>query len=89
MKTISLQQKRELVQTALSCGIMNGGIAGIIEDVRKAESIISEYWMKYNEKDGYWYAKVPNPRRGGKKTAIKRRKKEDLEADLKRRWGEQ
>ena len=82
MNNISLQQKRELVQTALSCGIMNGGIAGIIEDVRKAESIISQYWMKYNEKDGYWYAKVPNPRRGGKKTAIKRRKKEDLEAAI-------
>ena len=79
MKTISLQQKRELVQTALSCGIMNGGIAGIQDEVNKADEIIGMYWTKYNENDGYWYARVPNGKQGGQKKLIKRRNKADMD----------
>ncbi len=62
-----------------TCDIMDRGIAGINENLKTAESIISQYWMKYNANDGYWYAKVPNPKKGGRKTAIKRRQKADLE----------
>ncbi|MBP5237030.1 MAG: hypothetical protein J6128_05880 [Clostridia bacterium] len=38
--------------------------------------------MKYNENDENWYAKVLNPKRGGKKTCIKRRNKLNLEAAI-------
>ncbi len=88
MKRINSQEERkmpgpapnsesEFVQVTPEYGIMSNGIAG--HNMKKAKEIISQYWMKYNEKDGYWYAKVPNPKRGGKKTAIKRRNKLDLE----------
>ena len=79
MDNITLDQKMEPAQLDESCDIMSLGVAGSTGNVKKAETIISQYWMKYNEKDGYWYAKVPNPKRGGKRTAIKRRKKQDLE----------
>ena len=65
MDNITLDQKMEPAQFGESCDIMAHGAAGSTGNVKKAETIISQYWMKYNEKDGYWYAKVPNPKRGG------------------------
>ena len=82
MKELSFQQDRDIFPEAEECDMMDPGIAGIIEEMRKAKDIICQYWMKYNENDGYWYAKVPNPKRGGKKTAIKRRSKRDLETAI-------
>ena len=82
MKELSFQQDRDIFPEAEECDMMDPGIAGIIKEMRKAKDIISQYWMKYNENDGYWYAKVPNPKRGGKKTAIKRRSKRDLETAI-------
>ena len=75
MTKLTLQQKRDVFPEAEKYDMIDPGIAGIKEELKKAKDIISQYWMKYNEKDGYWYAKVPNPKRGGKKTAIKRRSK--------------
>ena len=79
MKEILKTHEQEQPLSAEACGIIDPGVAGNNHELRKASEIISQYWMKYNEKDGYWYAKVPNPKRGGKKTAIKRRSKLDLE----------
>ena len=79
MTNLSRKQESGIFREAEKYDMIDPGIAGIKEELKKAKDIISQYWMKYNEKDGYWYAKVPNPKRGGKKTAIKRRSKKALE----------
>ena len=82
MKELSFQQNRDVFPEAEKYDMINPGAAENNQKLRTASEIISQYWMKYNEKDGYWYAKVPNPKRGGKKTAIKRRSKQDLESAI-------
>ena len=84
MEELTLKQKRQIVQTAVSCGIMNPGIAKLQEDVKAADDIIGLYWMKYNSNDGYWYARVPNLNKGGKKSLIKRKNRDDLEEAILR-----
>ena len=79
MTNLSRKQESGIFREAEKYDMIDPGIAGIKEELKKTKDIISQYWMKYNEKDGYWYAKVPNPKRGGKKTAIKRRSKKALE----------
>ena len=74
---MTTDQKKEISHIGESYDIMQAEEAGT--RLRPAEEIIRQYWMKYNEKDRYWYAKVPNPKKGGRKTAIKRRSKADLE----------
>ena len=74
---MTTDQKKEISHVGESYDIMQTEEAGT--RLRPAEEIIRQYWMKYNEKDRYWYAKVPNPKKGGRKTAIKRRSKADLE----------
>lgn len=74
---MTTDQKKEISHEGESYDIMQAEEAGT--RLRPAEEIIRQYWMKYNEKDRYWYAKVPNPKKGGRKTAIKRRSKADLE----------
>ena len=79
MTNLSRKQESGIFREAEKYDMIDPGIAGIKEELKKAKDIISQYWIKYNEKDGYWYAKVPNPKRGGKKTAIKRRSKKARE----------
>ena len=79
MNNKTIKQERGIFREAEKYDMIDPGIAGIKEELKKPKDIISQYWMKYNEKDGYWYAKIPNPKRGGRKTAIKRRSKSDLE----------
>ena len=74
---MTTDQKKEISHVGESYDIMQTEEAG--PGLRPAEEIIRQYWMKYNPNDGYWYAKVPNPKKGGRKTAIKRRSKADLE----------
>ena len=79
MTNLPRKQEPDLFREIEKYDMIDSGIAGLKEELKKAKDIISQYWIKYNEKDGYWYTKIPNPKRGGRKTAIKRRSKSDLE----------
>lgn len=74
---MTTDQTKEISHVGESYDIMQA--EDVESRLRPAEEIICQYWMKYNEKDRYWYAKIPNPKKGGRKTAIKRRSKADLE----------